>query len=189
MIGKIFNAIYVALHVFFTTYLLPHLGFFRIDFGGPEQKRRRVILITGCDTGFGYSSAKKLDAEGFTGMIILSHAAATPTTEVAQPLFISDAHALASFVSSSGEGAVSRYNACEILQYYRCCARVSVFPSATLSNVVAVVANCLTKEGAERLKKECSKHLRTLIFDVTDLKAVEKAYTEVERICGDGGKN
>ncbi len=35
-------------------------------FNDPKTKEKKAIVITGCDTGFGNATAKKLDAMGFT---------------------------------------------------------------------------------------------------------------------------
>jgi hypothetical protein len=69
MIAKLLNLVYVFFHKFLTAFILPYLGLFNVDFKSPENKRRHVIMITGCDTGFGYLSAKKLIAQGFTGIL------------------------------------------------------------------------------------------------------------------------
>lgn len=50
-----------------------------------------------------------------------------------------------------------------------------------------VLASCLTKEGAENLKKETSSRLQTTILDVSDSKNVSSAAEWVSRIVGDKG--
>lgn len=80
MFAKLVRTIYVALRVLLTTYVLPYLRLFKVDFQTPENKRKHVILITGCDTGFGYLSAKKLDAQGFTGVLFSNTVKILPVT-------------------------------------------------------------------------------------------------------------
>ena len=50
-----------------------------------------------------------------------------------------------------------------------------------------MLANCLTEEGARELRQGCSERLETLLFDVTDLAGIERAYAQVcERVGEDG---
>lgn len=50
-----------------------------------------------------------------------------------------------------------------------------------------VFANCLTKEAAATLREDCSSNLTTLVFDVTDEKAVEDAHRQVSESCDEQG--
>jgi NAD(P)-dependent dehydrogenase (short-subunit alcohol dehydrogenase family) len=90
--------------------LIEWFAFLRIDIRGKR------ILITGCDSGFGYFAAKRLDQLG-----------------------------------------------------------------------CIVYANCLTKNGAEQLKEQCSKRLVTLVFDVTqDAQVLQAAETLIKEFEGEG---
>ncbi|XP_044142805.1 retinol dehydrogenase 7-like [Bufo gargarizans] len=50
-----------------------------------------------------------------------------------------------------------------------------------------VLASCLTEKGAEKLKKEASSRLQTVILDISDSENVSSAAEWVSRIVGDQG--
>ncbi|KNC86146.1 hypothetical protein SARC_01715 [Sphaeroforma arctica JP610] len=51
----------------------------------------------------------------------------------------------------------------------------------------SVIANCLTEEGAKKLRAESSSRLHTIVCDITNDKSLAKCVTETERICGKKG--
>ncbi|XP_020618849.1 short-chain dehydrogenase/reductase family 9C member 7-like [Orbicella faveolata] len=120
---------------------------------------KKAVLITACDSGFGYELAKKLDALGLRVFACL-------TSEGEAKLTKECSRELRTFKLDVAE-ASDVQKALEVL-------------AKKLDALGLRVFACLTSEGEAKLTKECSQELKTFKLDVAETSDVQKALEVVK---------